>query len=139
MTTLDTLDLFGVAMALGVRVEYADLEGRDGEYVHARRLIRLRAGMWPRLKRTVLAHECAHALYGDVPTGDEAHDAAMERRADRWAAAQLINHVDYDDALARHGGDTRAMGEDLGVVASLVEVFADTRRGDRVPLSARIR
>ncbi len=55
--------------ALSVRVEYVELPAdRDGEYVHRLRLMRLRPGMSARLHRSVLAHETAHAVFGDEPS-----------------------------------------------------------------------
>ena len=63
---MDTDDeLHALLQQLGVRVAYAELpDDRDGEYCAADRLIRLRPNMPRRLHRSVLAHECAHALRG---------------------------------------------------------------------------
>ena len=83
--------IWGMLDAMGIDVEYTDLpNGRDGEYLHDRKLIRLRCDMSSRLHRSVLAHECAHAVFADVPSMFGPVNAKQERRADEWAALRLI-------------------------------------------------
>lgn len=119
--------------SLGVRVhEVDDLpDDRDGEYLHEQRLIRLQRGMARRLRRSVLAHECAHALAGDVPTLSSWSTHRQERRADEWAAVHLIDPADYRAADIRHAGHLEAMALTLDVTTDLVAVYRDllaTRR-----------
>ncbi|MEV8023708.1 ImmA/IrrE family metallo-endopeptidase [Microbacterium sp. NPDC080220] len=122
--------------ALGVRIEHVrDLPAdRDGEYIHERRLIRLRAGMATRLHRSVLAHECAHAIFADEPSMFGPVNAKQERRADEWAALRLIRREDYVTAEAIHHGHAGAIAHDLGVVRSIVEAYQRVllRIGDTV-------
>lgn len=110
--------------ALGVRVELVDLPGdRDGEYRHVERLIRLQRGMPRRLHRSVLAHECAHAVHGDEPSCDAVMSARQERRADEWAARLLIDVEAYAAAETLHAGHLEAMAVELDVTVDLVHAF----------------
>lgn len=127
--------------ALGVRVEYVELSpGRDGEYIHARRLIRLRPGMSTRLHRSVLAHELAHAVFGDAPSHFGPVNAKQERRADEWAALRLICHEEYQHAERLHGAHPGAIAHDLGVVRSIVEAYQRVllRVGDAVYVAPKM-
>lgn len=127
--------------ALGVNIEYAELSpGRDGEYIHSRKLIRLRPGMSARLNRSVLAHETAHAIFADVPSRFGPVNAKQERRADEWAALRLIRHEDYQRAELLHGGHAGAIAHELGVVRSIVEAYRRIliRIGDTVYVGAKM-
>lgn len=126
--------LHDLAEQAGVSIEYAQLRGRDGEYLHARRLIRLRPGMAARLHRSVLAHELGHAAYADVPSQFGPVNAKQERRADEWAALRLITIDDYRHVETVHSGHPGAMALDLGVMRSIVEAFQRVllRLGDTV-------
>jgi hypothetical protein len=116
--------LFSLAERLGVRVEYADLPpDRDGEYYRDRALIRLQHRMPARLHRSVLAHECAHARYGDAPARVPALGAKQEVRADEWAALQLIDRDDYARAEALHDAHPGAMAVELGVTSDLIDAY----------------
>lgn len=120
---------------LGVIVRYTPLaDDRDGEYLHHRRLIRLQPGMPRRLHRSVLAHECAHAVFGDEPAHFGLINAKMEQRADEWAALRLIDIDDYKLAESIHSGHTDAIALELDVTVDLVEAFQRTltRVGDTV-------
>jgi hypothetical protein len=123
---LDTLDL------LGVRVTIVDLPpDRDGEYEHGLRIVRLRPGMARRLHRSVLAHECAHAVYGDVPLRDPHHAERQETRADEWAARTLVSVDDYARAESIHDGHVDAMALELDVTVDLIRAFQRTLRHPR--------
>lgn len=140
MTPIDEYlhDLCGQA---GVAVEYGRLrDGRDGEYIHAKRLIRLREGMHSRLHRSVLAHELGHAAFGDVPSKFGPVNAKQERRAEEWAALRLINLDDYRHLEAIHNGHPGAIAIDLGVMRSIVVAFQGllTRIGDTTYLDPRL-
>ena len=127
--------------ALGVRVRYADLPvDRDGEYLHRRKLIRLQRGMATRLHRSVLAHEAAHAVFGDVPSRFGPVNAKQERRADEWAALRLIDVDDYRAAEALHHGHVEAIAVELNVIVDLVEAFQRilVRFGDTVYVGPRM-
>lgn len=110
---------------LGVTLEYTtQLRGdRDGEYIHQMRTVRLRTGMSERLHRSVLAHETAHAVFGDEPTLFGPANAKQERRADEWAALRLITHDDYKRAETIHHGHAGAIAHELGVVRSIVTAY----------------
>jgi hypothetical protein len=117
----DTLD------ALGVTVKYVDMPpDRDGEYIHRRRLIRLQRGMAHRLHRSTLWHECAHAVFADVPSKFGPVNAKQERRADEWAALRLISLTDYMRAEIIHDGHAEAMAVELDVTIDLLIAFQRT-------------
>lgn len=140
MTPIDQY-LLDLAEQAGVRIEYCALrDDRDGEYVHARNLIRLRPGMSERRHRSVLAHELGHAAFGDVPTRFGPVHAKQERRAEEWAALRLISIDDYRHVEALRDGHAGAMALDLGVMRSTVEAFASVlqRIGDAVYVDARM-
>lgn len=117
--------LFDYAEALGIDIDYMPLahKGRDGEYDHRRQLIRLQPGMSARLKRSVLAHELAHAVFGDVPSKFGPVNAKQERRADEWAALRLIHLDDYREAELIREGHAPSMAHDLGVVTRIVHAY----------------
>ncbi|WP_431792140.1 ImmA/IrrE family metallo-endopeptidase [Microbacterium paraoxydans] len=118
------LELYDALDALGVRVEFCDLPpDRDGEYVHDRRLIRIQHDLRYRRYVSTLAHECCHAVFGDVPTMFGPLNAKQERRADEWAAMQLIDPHDYRVEEARHDGHLEAMAIALRVTTDIVEAF----------------
>lgn len=133
--------LIDMLSALGVTLEYStQLRGdRDGEYVHQRRVVRLRPGMTARLHRSVLAHETAHAVFADEPTFFGPVNAKQERRADEWAALRLITHEDYKRAELIHHGHVGAIAHDLGVVRSIVDAYQRVllRIGDTVYVKPR--
>jgi hypothetical protein len=140
MTPIDTY-LHELAEQAGVSVEYARLrDGRDGEYLHSLRLIRLRRGMSARLHRSVLAHELGHAAFGDVPSRFGPVTAKQERRAEEWAALRLIDVNDYRHLEAVHHGHAGAIALDLGVMKSIVLAYQSTlqRLGDVTYVDARM-
>lgn len=135
-------DLYDLADSLGVRIEYADLShlDRDGDYDRETRMIRLHVGMLHRLHRSVLAHEIAHAIFGDVPSLFAHYNEKQERRADEWAAHLLIDEQAYREAAEKHSGYIPAMAQELGVIDDLVEAYERTltRIGDTVYIHARL-
>jgi hypothetical protein len=124
-----------LARQAGVSVEYTRLRhGRDGEYIHDRKLIRLRPGMNARLHRSVLAHELAHAAFGHRPTHFGPVQAKQERMAEEWAALRLISPADYRHVEDIHAGHPGAMALELGVMKSIVIAYQGLleRLGDTV-------
>jgi len=117
-------DLLEALTTLGVSVEVTDLPSdRDGEYEHDARVVRLRPRMARRLHRSVLAHECAHAVFGDVVLDDRRQAERQERRADEWAAQHLITLEDYGWAETLHSGHVEAMAVELDVTVTIVEAY----------------
>lgn len=117
-------DLLEALTTLGVSVEVTDLPpDRDGEYEHDARVVRLRPRMARRLHRSVLAHECAHAVFGDVVLDDRRQAERQERRADEWAAQHLITLEDYGWAETLHSGHVEAMAVELDVTVTIVEAY----------------
>lgn len=132
--------LLDMAEAMGVTVEYAPLQQRDGEYRHDLNRIRLREGMTVRMERSILAHELAHAVFEDSPSAHGPVNAKQERRADEWAALRLINVDAYRAAEQRWNGHIGAMAYDLCVISRIVEAYQSLllRLGDTTYLDPRI-
>lgn len=115
--------LFDFGDALGLRIEYAPLRNRNGEYRHDLKRIRLREGMTERLLRWTLAHELGHAVFGDVPSKHGPLNARQERRASEWAALRLIDINDYREVESLREGHVPSMAHDLGVIDEGVYAF----------------
>jgi len=140
MTPIDEY-LADLADQAGIRVEYARLRhGIDGEYSHARNLIRLRPGMNARLHRSVLAHELGHAAYAHRPSKFGPVHAKQERSAEEWAALRLISPADYRHVEDLHAGHPGAMATELGVMKSIVIAYQGllARLGDTVYVAPKM-
>src|SRR5690606_4705436 len=123
MTPIDA-QLLAIADSLGVSIDYRHLPtDRDGQYIHARKLIELRPGMHGRHHRSVLAHELAHAVFGDVPSRFGPVTAKQERRAEEWAALQLIDLDEYRYLEAAYDGSPAGIAVELGVMTSIVKAY----------------
>lgn len=124
MKATGTADLSALAATLGVTiVEGRPVGGHKGEYIHARRLIVLRAGLSRIQGRSTLAHELGHATYGDTPTGDHRYDAMQEARADRYAATLLIREHAVRAAERLHGPSWGVIAREIGVTDHLLAVW----------------
>jgi hypothetical protein len=118
------LAIYEMLDTLGVTVEFCDLpDDRDGEYIHEERLIRIQHDLLFRRYISTLAHECCHAVWGDVPSRFGPVNAKQERRADEWAALRLIDRDEYRRLEARHDGHLDAMAVSLNVTVEVVEAF----------------
>jgi Zn-dependent peptidase ImmA (M78 family) len=134
--------LLDMADALEVRIVYADLSHleRDGDYCFRTNTIRLQEGMAPRLYNSVLAHELAHAVFGDSRSMFGPINAKQERRADEWAALRLIDLDAYREAEHLRDGHIPSMAYDLGVIEDSVEAYQRVlvRVGDTLYLQPRM-
>ncbi|OJU41782.1 MAG: hypothetical protein BGN97_03485 [Microbacterium sp. 69-10] len=141
MTPIDA-QLLDFTDALGVAIEYTTSlrEDRDGEYIHHRKLIRLRPEMHARKHRSIFAHEIGHAVFGDTPSRFGPVHAKQERRAEEWAALRLIDLHDYRHAEQAHQGHLGAMALELDVLRSTVQAFQQLllRVGDTAYVGPRI-
>ena len=120
-------DLHRIAEAHGVRL-VRHTGGPPGWYDHARRTISTRRGQSIQQYRSVLAHELAHAVYGDVPVDNGFFNLRQEARADRWAAKLLISPVEFALAAQWHGDCLPAVADELEVTQHLLEVWVETRQ-----------
>nr|WP_232250876.1 ImmA/IrrE family metallo-endopeptidase [Corynebacterium amycolatum] len=77
-------------------------------------------------RRCTLAHELAHAIRGDIPSGSPHFDARAERAADQIAAELLISPTEYAAAEALYGAHDGAIARELGVTTHLLAVWRDT-------------
>ncbi|GAA1132023.1 hypothetical protein GCM10009651_14710 [Microbacterium natoriense] len=97
--------------------------GTPGGFDPWSRTIRLAPGMSERMKRSVLAHELAHAVLGHLPTTRASLRDRQERQADEWAAQLLITPASYAEAEATRGPHAPSIAFELGVTVELVFGF----------------
>lgn len=128
---MTTDDLHQLATSIGVTVT-THTGGAKGWYDHPTHTISIRDDLRAANYRCVLAHELAHAVAGDVPTGIDHFDQRMERSADMMAASLLIDRDAYAQAEAIHGGHLGAIARELGVTQHLLTVWRDTHERMRV-------
>ena len=121
---ISTDDLYALAAALGVTIT-EHTGGPKGHYTHQTRTISLRRGLLNREHRCTLAHELAHAMAGDEPTGIAWADARMERAADITAARWLITEDAYAAAEALYGPHPGAIARELGVTLHVLATWRD--------------
>lgn len=119
ITTTSLLDL---ASSIGVSLT-EHKTGKKGYYLHYSRTISLRNNLSERAFRSTLAHELAHAIHGDEPTGLAWMDSRIERRADEFAAQLLIDPAEYAAAEAQHGPHDDAIAYELGVTRHLLAAW----------------
>lgn len=119
---ITTHSLLLMAASIGVSLTEHHY-GKKGYYHHPTRTISLRADLSERAYRSTLAHELAHAYYGDEATGVAWVDQRMEARADREAALLLVTPDDYQAAEAHHGPHDDAIAHELGVTTHLIRVW----------------
>lgn len=117
------MDLDKIAELFGVQVIETDgLDPRwNGMYRHQKRIIYLRKGLDPWKKRSIFAHELAHAFYRDEVHGD----TRAEKRANQWAARLLISKDEYRAAELLHGPHPGAIAHELGVTPDVVKTWCD--------------
>ncbi|MDM8086310.1 ImmA/IrrE family metallo-endopeptidase [Cellulomonas cellasea] len=121
-------DLIDLAMARGLRVVWRNLGRRRGEYRHRHGLIVVNQTLSVAQQRATMAHELGHAAYGD-----EAVDAALERRATTYAARLLISPVEYAAAERLVGSHAGALARELGVTREIVLAWQERRRVNFIP------
>lgn len=110
------------ASDLGVTVHVAHFDDDPtllGYYNHEQQAIVLRFGLTPIEMRSVLAHELAHAFYGDICSA-----GLNERRASRRAAQLLISPEAYAAAEAIDPAPS-AIAEELQVTTDLIDTYQE--------------
>ena len=115
-------ELIHIATCMGIRVHFAHIDNApelNGYFLPRRRIIVIRITLTPVEKRSVLAHELAHAYYGDACS-----DGPEERRAQRHAAMLLITPEAYAaaEAIDPHPA---AIAEELGVTLPIVTAYRE--------------
>lgn len=114
-------DPWAAAHALGLTVVERRLRhGHRGEYWHRDRTIGLAPRMSHREARSVLAHEVAHALAGDVPSPWGLVTQRQEMRARRATARLLVDTDEYAEAEAMRGPHLAAIAHDLDVTIHVI-------------------
>lgn len=111
-----------------------------GGYDHASGCIRLAPGMSERTRRSVLAHELAHAALGHTVTTHAPTRRRQERQADEWAARLLLTPAAYASAEAMRGTHDASLAFELGVTIELVRAYQRLlqRVGDTTYLAPRM-
>lgn len=123
------MDMLGVAQERGIRVQWADLGSRHGEYHEG--VITLNDDRPEEVQRIVLAHELGHAWHDHQPTSSRWARERQEREADEHAARLLVTRFQYANAERMYGPSVGAVAQELGVPARYVERLRDiTRRDD---------
>lgn len=113
-------ELMQLASEVGVRVHvahFSDDPNLLGFYSLEQQKIVLRFGLTPFEMRSVLAHELAHAYYGDECSSD-----ANERRAERYAA-QLLSYRPHVSTARFRGGIVFGRNKELRVTVDVVETY----------------
>lgn len=105
-----------------LKLEWHELRGRLGEYLHGEQKIRLDPRMPRRQQRAVLCHELRHHRAGDERTVCGRVDLRQEQRADREAARLLIDVRDLGEALAIHDQHLSATAVELRVSDAMLRV-----------------
>jgi len=115
--------IYNAAAADGVRIRWADLGHRAGQYDDDQRIITLNLCLTAAQELSTAAHEWQHAIHrdrGDVPP----HVVrAQEARADEGAARMLIDPEEYAAAERLVGSHPGALAAELGVCRWVVEAF----------------
>lgn len=105
-----------------VSLEWRQLAGRLGQYVHRTRTITLDPRMPRRQQRSVLCHELRHATAGDVRTACDRVNLRQEQRADHDAARLLIHLDDLARALVLHEERLSAVAVELRVSDAILDI-----------------
>lgn len=119
-------DLARLAEGLGV-VLRKHTGGPKGWYDHQSRTISTRRRLSIAEYRSTLAHELAHAIYGDTPRFGR-YKVRQERRADRYAANLLLTPSAVEEALIWHQHHRAPAAYDLEVTQHLLNVWLDHNR-----------
>lgn len=101
------------------------LAGADARYFHTVNVIVMDKRLETQAeRRSVLCHEIAHALRGDLPTGSDVLDAKQEAHVAQWAARRLIELPALLDAL-RWALSSEEAADELWVSQELLQVRLD--------------
>ena len=119
--------LHAYAETIGVQLVRHD-QGGKAWYHHPTRTISTRRGLSIQADKSSLAHELAHATYGDEPTGHGHYDLRQEQRADKWAANVLIDPQAFEDAYIWHRGHLPAIADELEVTHHILDVWINQER-----------
>ena len=114
---ITNLDLHRIADDFGVKL-CKHTGGLKGFYLHDLRLISTRRGLTIAEYRSTLAHELAHAHFGDTHSTPR-----NETRADQWAANLLLDETAVRDALIWHNHHRSPAAYDLEVTEHLLDVW----------------
>ena len=119
-------DIEEFACSNGINIVESD-KVRFGYFCRDTGTIVVPTGMPERLRRSMIAHELGHAVYGHT-----ASTPKSERQADKYAARLLINEDDYRQAESTYGTDVETLAFILNVSPGLIEAWREylARRGN---------
>lgn len=101
--------------------------GMQGVYIRKKNLILLDSRLCGVQLRCVLAHEISHARHMDAGCRV---DKWAERRADREAAAMLVDPMEYAYAEAVYEGNTMGMARELNVLPWVIAAYRERLHDD---------
>nr|DAK57406.1 MAG TPA: IRRE PROTEIN, Deinococcus, Radiotolerance, Gene regulation.24A [Caudoviricetes sp.] len=93
--------------------------GPKAAWIPGQNAITVQIGMSDADTLCALAHELAHAHYGDPP----GHQPRYEARADRFAAKLLVSPVEYATAEQTYGPHPARIAHELGVTIHIINVW----------------
>jgi len=131
--------LLTLASELGLTI--IEKRGRHlGGYHAGSKTVRLDPSMPRRVARSVLAHEIAHHVFADEPSPYGPVTAKQERRANEWAALQLITPEAFAEAEKTRNRHTPSMAFDLDVTPEIVDAYRRVlvRIGDTTYVDAKM-
>lgn len=102
-------------------------DGLQGVYIRRENLILLDSRLIGVQRRCVLAHEISHARHGDA---NFHADRWVERRANREAAAMLINPMEYAYAETVYEGNVMAIARELDVLPWVIHAYRERLHDD---------
>lgn len=102
-------------------------DGMQGVYIRKKNLILLDSHLCGVQLRCVLAHEISHARHMDAGCRV---DKWTEQRADREAAAMLVDPMEYAYAEAVYEGNTMGMARELNVLPWVIAAYRERLHDD---------
>lgn len=125
-------DPYAAAAELGLTVLEANLpDGHLGEYWHLHRMILIVPGLTYRERRSVLAHEVAHAMSGDLVTIGGPIHRTQELRARKATARLLIDPDEFIDSCELRDGNLAMIAHDLDVIPQVVADWIAMQKFER--------
>lgn len=117
--------LRALAAARNITVTEGRMEKHTGLYVPVVRTILISTRFDYAIQRVALAHQLGHAALGHPLILDQPKTPEQERRADEWAATQLLTPEAFLSAQESHHDDLDAMAEQLAVTPGIIRIWKD--------------
>lgn len=130
MTSVNTYDPDVHAAELGIRIiETPTPAGTLALWDETTRTILTTPGLLHRQRRSIIAHELAHATQGDTHSPlDTIAALKRERKADQIAAGWLLNPTQTTKALALYPDNLSAAAAELEVTDRILEAWLKAQK-----------